>query len=167
MKDPVRYSRKLFKDICDQLAAGTSLRKICEQDGYPSASAVIVWVMNDKDDCAQQYARAREIQAMLLLDEIQAISDDSSGDELILENGARVLNKEFAARSRLRVDTRKWAMSKMLPKVYGDKLDLNHGGKVEVALTGASLLLARAKLEAEESPDNEEAAEDQKPADLG
>ena len=167
MKDPVRYSRKLFKDICDQLAAGKSLRAVCRAEGYPSPSNVIAWVLADKDDCAEQYARAREIQAMLLLDEIQAISDDSSGDELILDNGARVLNKEFAARSKLRVDTRKWAMSKMLPKVYGDRLDLNHAGKVEVALTGASLLLARAKLEAEESPADEEAAEDQKPTDLG
>ena len=49
MKDPVRYSRKLFKDICDQLAAGKSLRAVCRAEGYPSPSNVIAWVLADKD----------------------------------------------------------------------------------------------------------------------
>jgi hypothetical protein len=31
---------------------------------------------------------------------------------------------------RLKVDSRKWFLSKMLPKIYGDKLDLNHSGYI-------------------------------------
>lgn len=119
-------------------------------DGYPTPSAVINWVMDDRDDCAALYARAREVQAMLLLDEIQEIADDGESDFLKHDkDGNPVMDKEFAARSKLRVDTRRWAMSKMLPKVYGDKLDLNHAGKVDgdvtVKVTGVQLLLEAAK----------------------
>ena len=46
------------------------------------------------------------------------------------ERGGCELNGEHIQRSRVRIDTRKWMLSKMLPKVYGDK--------TEVAVTGAN-----------------------------
>lgn len=39
-------------------------------------------------------------------------------------------DKESPMRSRLRVDTRKWYLSKVLPKKFGEKLDLTSDGKV-------------------------------------
>ena len=33
---------------------------------------------------------------------------------------------------KLQVDARKWALARMNPKKYGDKVDLNHGGRVKV-----------------------------------
>lgn len=81
----------------------------------------------------EQYARARQIGYQLLADELIEIADDSSGDVVETEDGPRP-NSEFTARSRLRLDTRKWMLSKMLPKVYGDKLDLNHTGQMSVSL---------------------------------
>jgi hypothetical protein len=45
------------------------------------------------------------------------------------ERGGWEQNGEHIQRSRVRIDTRKWLLSKMLPKVYGDK--------TEVAVTGA------------------------------
>ena len=145
-KASVKYSKTIFKQICDRIAQGESLRRICREEGYPSASAVVQWVMDDKDNCSKQYVRAREIQAMLMLDEIREIADDGTSDFLKLDrDGNPVMDKEFAARSKLRVDTLKWSMSKVLPKVYGDKLDLHHAGKVEVELSGVSILLAAAK----------------------
>jgi hypothetical protein len=81
------------------------------------------------------YARAREAQADILGEEILAIADDTSEDEIFIENedgngqGAkRVMNNEFVQRSRLRVDARKWLMSKLAPKKYGDKLDVTSDG---------------------------------------
>jgi hypothetical protein len=40
-----------------------------------------------------------------------------------------VVNNEVVNRSKLRVDTRKWLMAKMKPKVYGDKVDVTSDGK--------------------------------------
>jgi hypothetical protein len=77
---------------------------------------------------------AREIQAHTLADELLEISDDGSNDWMERkgkdERGGWELNGENIQRSRVRIDTRKWLLSKMLPKVYGDK--------TEVAVTGAN-----------------------------
>ncbi len=40
------------------------------------------------------------------------------------KDGKKALDHEHVQRSRLRVDTRKWAAGKLAPKRYGDKLNL-------------------------------------------
>lgn len=73
----------------------------------------------------KQYARAREAQADAMLEEIMEIADEGTNDTYEDENGNERTNQDVIARSRLRVDARKWAMSKMAPKKYGDKLELS------------------------------------------
>jgi hypothetical protein len=34
------------------------------------------------------------------------------------------------------VDTRKWMLSKVLPKIYGDRVEHEHKGGITVQLTG-------------------------------
>jgi transposase-like protein len=114
--------------VLQRLAEGMSLRKAAAEVGIHAAT-VLKWEDADPE-FAQQYARARATGYKLLADEIIEIADDSSGDVIQTESGPKA-DSEFAARSRLRVDTRKWMLSKMLPKVYGDKLDLNHSGSVK------------------------------------
>ena len=58
-----------------------------------------------------------------MAEEILEISDDSSQDTYLTEQGAKADN-EWINRSRLRVDTRKWLLSKCLHKVYGDRSQL-------------------------------------------
>ena len=53
-----------------------------------------------------------------MLEEILEIADDSSGDAFIEQEGNRKMDNEFVQRSRLRVDTRKWILCKVLPKIY-------------------------------------------------
>jgi hypothetical protein len=115
--------------ILDRLAEGESLRKSAELAGV-AASTVLGWVDSDAQ-FSEQYAHARTRGYQLLADEIIEISDDSSGDVIDTDNGQKA-NAEFVARSRLRVDSRKWMLSKMLPKVYGDKLDLSHSGEIGI-----------------------------------
>jgi hypothetical protein len=70
-------------------------------------------------------SRAREIGYFILADEIMEIADDATNDYTTRakEEGAEVVvNHDHISRSKLRVDTRKWMLSKMLPKVYGDKV---------------------------------------------
>lgn len=100
----------------------------------PPESTVRLWANDDRGGFAAQYARAREIGYATMADELLEIADDSSGDAVIDEDGATRANPEFASRSRLRVDTRKWLLSKALPKVYGDRLDLNAKHDVSDAL---------------------------------
>lgn len=113
--------------VIAELESGKSLRKAAATAGV-GASTVLDWTEADTD-FAEQYARARTRGYQLLADEIIEISDDSSGDTVETDRGP-VSNPEFTARSRLRVDSRKWMLSKMLPKVYGEKVDHNLTGTV-------------------------------------
>lgn len=129
---PSTFSQELADVICDGLVEGKSLRRICAGEGMPSASTVCRWLGNSAA-FREQYARAREAQADALFDEILDIADDSRNDVKIVGREGEeyeVCNTEFVQRARLRVDARKWMASKLQPKKYGDKVDLNHGGEV-------------------------------------
>ena len=115
-----------FPHICELIAEGRSLRSICRDSGMPSVSTVMRWLA-EFPDMREQYARARELQADAFAEEILEIADDATNDWMVRqsESGgapAAMVNHDHISRSRLRVDARKWLMSKMAPKKYGDKV---------------------------------------------
>lgn len=120
--------------LCGEIASGRSLRSICSDDGMPCCSTVFKW-LREIPGFSQQYARAREDQADALADEIQDIADDGRNDWMKAnsdEDAPWRENGESVSRSKLRVEARKWIASKLKPKKYGDKLDLEHSGAVSV-----------------------------------
>lgn len=125
---PTLYTPEVAERILAQMAVGKSLRSICAPDGMPAESTVRLWAVTDRDGFAAHYARAREAQMEALSEDILEISDDASRDIHVKEDGTEVADHELVQRSKLRVDSRKWLMSKLAPKKYGDKLDLS--GKV-------------------------------------
>jgi len=127
------YSPELAEDILERLADGESLKSICEREGMPSRGAVNHWVLNDHDGFASRYATAREAGLMTLADDILVISDDGSNDTYKDADGNDRTNTDVVQRSRLRVDSRKWILAKLMPKQYGDRLDLNHSGEVALS----------------------------------
>ncbi|WP_213956328.1 hypothetical protein [Variovorax sp. dw_954] len=82
---------------------------------------------------SEMYAHAREDRADVLADEIVAISDEAEltgkykGEEFVIG-----LDAATVSRNKLRVDSRKWVASKLRPRVYGEKLQVdgtvNHRG---------------------------------------
>jgi hypothetical protein len=99
----------------------------------PASSTVFKW-LGLFPSFAEQYARARESQAETLAEDILEIADDARNDWMERrgeEDAGWVANGEHIQRSRLRIDARKWLMSKMAPKKYGEKLDLNVGGSLQ------------------------------------
>jgi hypothetical protein len=95
----------------------------------PDKSTVWLWNVDNREGFSNRYARARELQAQGLADELLEIADDGRNDWMERAEGLTPeLNSENIQRSRVRIDTRKWLLSKMLPRIYGDKS--------EVALTG-------------------------------
>lgn len=104
----------------------------------PPESTIRGWALDDRGGFAAQYARAREIGYQSMADDILDIADESGGDiKTDLESGSVSMDAEFVARSRLRVDARKWLLSKALPKVFGDKVALTgeDGGPVKHEIT--------------------------------
>ena len=117
--------------VLASLKSGESLRKSCEAVGL-THSTFLEWVKADAA-ISDQYAHAREIGYTLLAEEIIAIADEKDvevrydGEDMKLD-----LSSTGVARNRLRVDTRKWMLSKMLPKIYGDKLETTVKGELKV-----------------------------------
>lgn len=84
------------------------------------------------DEAKDRYARAKEIQCNIIADDMYDIADDGSNDLMTIIKGNEdyeIENKEVTNRSRLRIDTRKWLLSKLLPKKFGEKIDLSTNGE--------------------------------------
>jgi len=130
---PEIYSQEIADRICAEIASSTkSLRTICNADGMPCVQTVLKWLREDKDGFLAQYTRAKEEQADFMTEEMIEIADDGTNDYMTIVKGDteyNIENKEVTSRSKLRVETRKWAASKLKPKKYGDKLDLGLRGK--------------------------------------
>ena len=69
-------------------------------------------------------ARARDIGLERMAEETVEIADDSGLDVVMTEDGPRA-DGEVVQRAKLRVDTRKWLLSKLAPKRYGDRLQVD------------------------------------------
>ena len=133
---PTGYTPELAEAICERLANGESLRAICRDDAMPAESTVRGWARDDREGFSTQYARARDIGLDAMADELLAIADDGSNDTYKTDDGKVTVDHDHIQRSRLRVDTRKWLLSKMAPKRYGDRQHLEmtgaEGGPIEV-----------------------------------
>lgn len=134
MARPSDYSPEIAAQICRRIADGQSLRQIDADEAMPGKTTIMRWLgERDKSEFRDQYAQAREAQADKLVDEILEIADDSSLDKKTVETDhgeVEVVDHENIQRSRLRVDARKWAASKLAPKKYGDRVVTEHQGAI-------------------------------------
>ena len=132
---PQIYTQGLADQVCAKLAEGISVRTVCLSDDMPCATTVFKW-LREIPEFAQQYARAKQESADAMFEELMDIADDGSNDWMESNkegNQGYAFNGEALQRSRLRVDTRKWALSKIMPKKYGDKI--THAGDDENPLS--------------------------------
>ena len=119
---PSSFTQDTADEICERLASGKGLAEICRDPVMPSEATVYRW-LDQHEVFTAQYAKARLLQADHFGDEILEIADEGS--------------LEDTQRARLRVDARKWLMSKLAPKKYGDRvaqeLSGPDGGPIPIA----------------------------------
>ena len=114
---PTKYTEELGKKICEQIANGKSLKKICKSAKMPHRDTIHRWLLDkEKKEFYDNYEKAVNVRTENMFDEIEEISDLSD-------------KKQSTNRSRLRIDTRKWYLSKIMPKKFGDKVDVTSDGK--------------------------------------
>jgi hypothetical protein len=119
--------------ILARLEAGESLRAICRTDDFPSESMVRKIVQQDPEGFGAQYMRARTLGYEALADELMEIADTPEIGVIKTVKPDGSVEEKFAdmlEHRRMRIDSRKWMLSKMLPKVYGEKVDHNLTGTV-------------------------------------
>lgn len=170
---PSIYTQELIDEFCARVALGHSVRRICKADDMPAIATIFQW-LRTKEGFAEQYARAKQEGADAIFEEMLDIADDGSNDyvEVMGKDGKTrlVLDKEAVQRSRLRVDTRKWVLGKIKPKVYGDNaikiqaLDkdgepTNPGPGVDEVTAAVAAALARVSGEVAQDTDDEETGE--------
>lgn len=115
---PTIYTQALADEICERLSHGETLRKMVLDEHMPASSAVYRW-LDSNQSFKEQYAQARVKQAdyyaEMIVDEAFGSHDASIG--------------------RLRMDALKWAASKIAPKKYGDKIELESNNNQNLTLS--------------------------------
>lgn len=110
MGRPSEYSDEIAEAICEAIAQGAALYRLCEREDMPAERTVYQW-LEAREDFAQRYARARARQQDREVDHIVEIAD----------------TEEDPQKARVRIDARKWRASKLAPKKYGDRVELGGG----------------------------------------
>lgn len=111
----------LFQNVLNHIKEGMAFRNAIKQNDTFSRT---IWDELIKiPEKNAQYAHACKERADAIFEDIIEIADNSGNDVKTI-NGVDFVNHEAIQRDKLRVDARKWAVSKMDPKKYGDKLDL-------------------------------------------
>lgn len=109
MGRPCEYTAEIGATICNRIVDGESLRAICEEDGMPSKSTVLLWAQN-LAEFSDQYARAREISA------------ESDADDVAHYARQAATGKIEPAAATAAINGLKWSAGKRAPKKYGDKV---------------------------------------------
>ena len=122
----VEKQQKITK-VLSGMRNGLSLRQSSENANV-KAQTFLSWVDQDKD-LSEQYARARSDMIDKIADDIMTIADED-----LIPTGEGKVDSAMVQKQRLRVDTRKWLLSKMAPKKYGDKLELSGDEQAPVSI---------------------------------
>lgn len=160
MAQAPKYTPQLRDKICARLAKGDSLRSICKDKDFPNRVTVHDWIMknigevkNEEGEIIEEgmyyhYTRARQLGLDEMADEMLDIADDGTNDFVEVEmkkGGKRILaDRELVQRSQLRVEARKWYLSKLAPRRYGHETTIMHqqldkdGEKADHPLSGIS-----------------------------
>lgn len=122
---------ELFEEICTIIESSSiGIPHICKQKKI--GCETFYQHIRKNVDAQERYARAKEIQCEYIADEMLEIADDATNDFMTVVKGDisyEKENKEVVNRSRVRIDTRKWLLSKLVPKKFGDRVDVTSLGE--------------------------------------
>jgi hypothetical protein len=109
---PSVYTRETGEAICERLADGESLLKICRDPGIPSRGVVMSWITapDPTEEIAEfqvKYKRARAAWVEGLAHEVVDVADEAT-------------DRDSAAVAAVRLKARTWITGKLVPETYGD-----------------------------------------------
>lgn len=128
-RKPAVFDAALADVICERLSLGESLNVICSESGMPARATVYRW-LEEQTAFAAQYARARERQAEFFLD---LIVDETSAIDASTSVSVQA--------AKLRIDTLKWMIGKLLPRKYGERVAVGGAEELPAIKSEASVAL--------------------------
>lgn len=114
--------KSIFNSVIKNIEKGSALRSILKKDNMPSSQTFYKWLEEDKKK-SKRYAHACEMRADNIFEDILSIADNNTKDIITDQDGNNRVDKDVVQRSRVMIDARKWYLSKLNPKKYGDKVD--------------------------------------------
>lgn len=123
----IKCTPELAEKICNAIATtSASLKQICRDNAeFPNPSTIFQWIAYDKV-FSNLYLEAKQRQVLVHMEETYEIAEDSSRDEMVGEHGESRFNGEFVARSKLRIELRKWQAARLMPRLFGDKAEVTN-----------------------------------------
>ena len=116
---------KVFKSILSEIEEGASLRSVLSKDGMPASITFYDWVEKDKEKSIQ-YARAVDIRIEKKFESIERdYLEEPQRDPV-----SGKIDTGWVQLQRLKIDAKKWELSKLKPKKYGDKIQTEHSGEI-------------------------------------
>lgn len=115
--------QKAFDFIIEGICQGKSLKSIIEADknNLPAYKTFLDWVSKN-DEMSNKYAKAMIVRAELKFESIE--QDYSEKPKIDPETGK--IDPAWVNLQRLKIDAKKWELSKLMPKKYGDKQETTH-----------------------------------------
>lgn len=121
------YDVKIAKALCREISVSEKgIKKILKDNPtWPCDKIIFEWRL-DYPEFAEMMCTAKRNQVERIVDEMMEIADDASLDTItkVGSDGKeyKVCDREWVARTKIRIDHRRWLVSKLVPKMYGDKI---------------------------------------------
>ncbi len=116
---PSIYTSAVAEEICERIAEGEPLTKICRDEQIPAYRTVLGWRVAN-EEFQHMYARARQDAADTLADQIRELAGRVEKGKLEPNAG------------RVAIDALKWIASKLKPREYGDRAQIDVAARVDV-----------------------------------
>ena len=121
---PSTYTSSMAERICERIAEGEPLTRICKDGQIPPYRTVLSWRVAN-EEFKHMYARAREDAADTLADQIRDLAGRVEKGKLEPNAG------------RVAIDALKWIASKLKPREYGDRSRVDMSASLEVTTRAA------------------------------
>lgn len=113
-----KITDEIIREALDCVSAGDSMKATCERMGVDRRN--LMRKIREDEHWNEQYHEARGAQA------------DAHADE-IMECARRVMRGELGAQEgRVAIDAYKWTAAKLKPQSYGDRMEYNIKGEVNL-----------------------------------
>lgn len=134
-----KEKQEIFDKAIERIEGGESVVSVFDRpsgENWPTMSGFYDWVWAN-EEFKVKYSKAAAARAERLFEELAEIADNDDRDKLIAWDGEERPNTAAVARDTLRVNTRKWQLSKMLPAKYGDKIEIDakHSGEIKINIS--------------------------------
>lgn len=126
---PSKFTPELGSEFCRRVASGRLISDVCRDDDMPTVTTIQNW-QNAHESFLAEYIRARQLQADEFAAETvrlaSSIQPGTRTKKVSYANGRvqeEVVTTDAVERARLMVETRKWIISKLFPRKYGEHVE--------------------------------------------